>query len=322
MLNAMKPRFSKAQAYDILSHHPSWFKWLYSLISHFYHRFSAFRLADVSKLRLVLSETSQQVEFTADGLNLVGNFYWPQGQPNNTTIVLLHGSSIFGRQVSLMRVLASEFQRQGYAVMRFDLRGYGESDDPTPDTPEAFNFAQDVSAAIDWVEKNAPEFTDHIYVVGHSFGGAVALAAQAHDTRVEKIVSFGPPRRLSERFFNPEAREKQKLLVRWQSDMQLNQPLPFDLWQKVLRPLNIENYVTAFSEPGHTPVFLIDAENEPPADLAFLRDFYQQTNQSIDYWTVPNTDHYLVTGFLLGQPCYHTTFVDTFVKRVDQWLHQ
>jgi pimeloyl-ACP methyl ester carboxylesterase len=221
-----------------------------------------------------------------------------------------------------MRVLALAFQRQGYAVLCFDLRGYGESDDPTPDKPGAFNFAQDVSAAIDWVEENAPEVADHIYVIGHSFGGAVALAAQAHDARVEKMVAFGPPRRLSERFLNPEAREKQKLLVRWQSDMQLNQPLSFDLWQHVLRPLNIENYGKAFSEPDHTPVFLIDAENEPPADLAFLRDFYQKTNESVDYWTVPNTDHYLGTGFLLGQPCYHTTFIHPFVNRVDQWLQK
>lgn len=311
---------SKSRIYQVLSNHYPRLKWVYSLISQVYHRFTPFRLADLSKLRLATGGSSQRIDFTVDGLRLVGNFYRPRDQTQNATILLLHGSSIFGRKLSLMRALALEFQRQGYAVMRFDLRGYGESDDPSTYTPESFNFAHDVSAAINWLEKMAPEQAEHLYLVGHSFGGAVALAAQAEDKRVEKIVSFGPPRRLSERFLNPEAKEKQKLLVRWQADMQLPRPLAYDAWAKVLEPLNIENYLDDFATPGHTPIFLIDAAHEPEADLAFLRRLYGQIIPPADYWTVPNTNHYLDTGFVLGLPCYNTETVRLFVDRVGQWL--
>ena len=311
---------SKSRVYQVLSNHYPRLKWIYTLISQVYHRFSAFRLADAPKLRLAIGGSSQRIEFTVDGLRLVGNFYRPRENPQNATILLLHGSSIFGRKLSLMRALALEFQRLGYAVMSFDLRGYGESEDPPNYTPQAFNFAHDVSAAINWVEKMAPEHAEHLYLVGHSFGGAVALAAQADDKRVEKIVSFGPPRRLSERFLNPEAEEKQKLLVRWQADMQLPRPLPYDIWAKVLDPLNIENYTDDFAAPGHTPIFLIDAAQEPEADLAFLRGLYRQIIPPADYWTVPNTDHYLDTGFILGLPCYNSATVRLFVDRVAKWV--
>lgn len=295
-------------------------QWLYRLISHFYHRFHDFKLGQLFDLRIATFSPTKTVTFQSGNLNLVGDFYQPQTQGLGQTLILLHGSSVFGRKLSLMRSLAGEFQRLGYAVFVFDLRGYGESDDPQTYTPESFDYAQDVQAAIDWIGAEYPEHAQQFYLLGHSFGGAVALAAQACDSRVAKIVSFGPPRRLSERFLNPEAREKKKLLVRWQADMQLSQPLDFWLWAKVLQPLNIENYVEAFSQPDHTPVFLIDAAQEPPADLTFLRMIYQQMKPPAAYWTVPGTNHYLGTGFLLGLPCYNRRILQSFVNRVAQWL--
>ncbi|PSB19816.1 hypothetical protein C7B61_19090 [filamentous cyanobacterium CCP1] len=314
--------FNKAGLYELFSHQHSYFKWLYQIVSHFYHRFTAFQWNQLKDLRLATFPPSKTIAFNSDHLKLVGDFYSPKGKSKAETILLLHGSSIFGRKLSLIQALAGEFQRQGYAVLTFDLRGYGESDDPQPNTPEAFNFAQDVRSAIDWLSRHEPEHSKQIYVLGHSFGGAVAFAAQAADSRVEKIISFGPPRRLSERFLDPEAREKQKLLVRWQADMQLNEPLSFEVWHQVLQPLNIENYAQYFATPGHLPVFLIDAEQEPEADLLFLRNFYQGTVPPFEYWTVPQTDHYLGTGFLLGLPCYNQSTVQMFVRRVSQWLQQ
>ncbi len=318
----MSITLSKSDLYEWFSHQHSRLRWAYRLISHFYHRFTDLQLNQLKELQIANFSSSKTVTFYSNGLKLIGDFYQPEVKHKDETILLLHGSSIFGRKLSLIRAWAREFQQQGYAVLAFDLRGYGESDDPQSLTPEAFDFAQDVCSAIDFLVSHAPDYGKQFYVIGHSFGGAVALAAQAIDPRIAKIVSFGPPRRLSERFLNPEAREKKKLLVRWQADMQLDQPLNFGLWQQVLQPLNIENYAEAFSKPGHTPIFLIDAEKEPLADLEFLRTFYQGVTQPAAYWTVPNTDHYLGTGFLFGQPCYHKGTVQAFVNRVDQWLQQ
>jgi hypothetical protein len=102
--------------------------------------------------------------------------------------------------------------------------------------------------------------------------------------------------------------------------MQLPRPLDYDAWSQVLAPLNIETYGAAFATPDHTPLFLIDAEQEPTADLAFLRDFSRRVSPPFTYWTVPQTDHYLDTGFILGLPCYNVATVRLFVDRVVNWL--
>jgi pimeloyl-ACP methyl ester carboxylesterase len=200
------------------------------------------------------------------------------------------------------------------------MRGYGASDDPDVDQAKNFDFAQDVTVAIDFLQSYAPQLSQQIHVFGHSLGGAVALAAQARDARIQKTISFGPPRRLTERFLHPEAREKKKLLVRWQADMQFAQPISYAVWEQVLQPLNIETYVDQFAIAGHPPLFLIDAEQEPAADLEFLRQIYQQAAPPIEYWTVPQTDHYLGSGYLFGVPCYRQSIVQDFVRRIDRWL--
>jgi alpha-beta hydrolase superfamily lysophospholipase len=306
--------------YDVLSHRHSQLKWLYQAISYRFHQLKQSGLGKLRDLKSAASRYSEEVSYTVDGLKIVGDFYPAQTGQAIGTIILLHGSSIFGRKLSLIQALGKEFQAIGYAVLAIDLRGYGQSDDPQDYTPEAFDFAADVQGAIAFLETFAPQYAKTIYVVGHSFGGAVALAAPGKDNRVQKIVSFGPPRRLTERFLGPEAREKKKLLVRWQADMQLNQPLTMSLWEKVLEPLNIENYTKAFSAPGHTPLLLIDAEQEPEADMEFLRQFSKHLQPPSAYWTVPNTDHYLGAGLLLNRPMYNPQTIQPFVQNVDHWL--
>lgn len=310
----------KARFYESFSDQHRYWKWLYRLISHYYHRYHSMQLSRILKLKIAAPQPTETVRFYSDNLQLVSDVYLPCENPTASTIVLLHGSSVFGRKLTLMRALAQEMRSLGYAVFVFDMRGYGESQDPSEYTLKNFDFAQDVVSAVDYLKTHYSEQCQNLYVFGHSWGGAVALAAQARDSRIQKTISFGPPRRLSERFLNPEAKEKKKLLMRWQADMQLNRPISFNLWQQVLQPLNIENYVDAFAQHNQKPIFLVDAENEPTADLEFLRAIYQQSSSQVDYWTAPETDHYLGSGYLFGIPCYDPKLVSSFVEHIHQWL--
>ncbi|MGB5898904.1 MAG: alpha/beta fold hydrolase [Geitlerinemataceae cyanobacterium] len=308
------------RVYTFLSHRYSLLKWIHPLLSYKRHHLKLQQLRQFQKIERVNDRPSKPIIFTADTLNIIGDLYC--GNERSPVILLLHGSSIFGRKLPLIRALAKEFQALGYTVLTFDLRGHGESDKPQDYTGKSFDFARDVEAAIDELERRLEIKNRRLYVVGHSFGGGVALAAQARDKRIEKVVVFGPPRRLSERFLNPEAREKVKLLFRWQLDMQLNKPLTFSMWKPAIERLNIENYVEQFSQPGHIPLFVIDAEREPAEDLAFLRAFSQKATSPKNYWTVPNTDHYLDSGFVRIIPYYDRQLVMTFVDRIDRWFQE
>jgi pimeloyl-ACP methyl ester carboxylesterase len=247
--------------------------------------------------------------------------FLPNSSHASPTLLLLHGTSIYGRKLPLIQILAKEFQSLGYVVLAIDFRGYGESDDPDSLTcPDDFNFAQDICSAIDYLLENVPVDPSQIYILGHSFGAGSALSAQENDTRIRKLILFGPPRRLSERFLDADAKDRNFILLRMKRDMQLSYDLDFDIWRKVVQKRNIENYIENFSQADHIPLFLIDSEDEDPRDLEFLERIYQKLSPPVNYWTVPKTNHYLNTGRLLGKYIYGKEIIDNFVCNIDFWL--
>ncbi len=241
----------------------------------------------------------------------------PAGSP---AIVLLHGSSTWGRRLPLYQVLALHWQRLGYTLLVPDARGYGDSEDPPVVDVRSFDFAQDVIAAVDFLGSDTPVDASRVYLVGHSFGGGVALAGQAREPRIKKLVLIGPPRRFVERFLGPDASHRDFFLRRWQSRMQLGQPLDFETFGALYESMVLENRVDYFASDGHVPVFLTDGSKEPNADRAFLSAAYRQMSPPAVYWTVEGTDHYLSTGFLLGRSCYNRRVADALAHRVDRWL--
>ena len=293
------------------------FKGIYQLLRFRYHQVKLSK-----ELKAVPYQPTKTVSFIVDNLTLKGDLYFPESAETAPTIILLHGSSIFGRKLPIIPALADEFQQKGYRVFAIDLRAHGESDAPKTYTTEAFNFANDVTAAIDYLNSHFPSQNSQIYVLGHSFGGGVTMAAQHQDSRISKAIVFAPPRRLKERFLDPEAQEKEKLMFRWQVDMQLPKPLEFSFWKPVMEALDIETYQQDFTKPGHIPLLILDAEFEPPEDLVFLKNLSEQMTPIVDYWTIPQTGHYLDTGLIGNSPFCNPTVIQTFVGYVDQWLNK
>lgn len=299
-------------------------------------------LADV---RCTLARPSRAVAFMSGRLRLAGDLYLPAtgnagsnagGGAGGPAVLLLHGTSPLGRRAPLVRVLAQQLRTRGFTVLAIDSRGYDDSDDPTEDTAEAFDFAADVSAALDSLPHWAPVDTSDISIVAHSFGAGVSLAAAVREPRIRRMVLIGPPRRTTERVVGPGAPDLEYFLHRWQSDMRLGFTLDAGVWRDVVRPMNLENYL-----PGgvyfptfehHVPLFFIDGEQEDPKDLAFLRDAVAKLPGPVDYWTAPGTGHYLsadrlsmatlpwLPERLASLPCYDRRIVDTTVTRIAHWL--
>ena len=311
---------SQPKLYSFLAQTYPQVKPLYQLLRYRYHQLDLFKQSSFQKLQSIPYKPTQTVSFVANNLQLKGDLYLPQNAETAPTLILLHGSSILGRKLPIIPALAQGFQQQGYRVFAFDLRAHGESEQPKTYTTDAFNFAQDVTAAIDYLKVNFPNQNSEIYVLGHSFGGGVTMASQAQESRISKAVVFAPPRRLQERFLNPEAPEKEKLMFRWQIDMQLPKPLEFDFWKPVMEALDIKTYLKDFTQPQHIPLLLIDAEFEPAEDLEFLRNLSEKMVPPVEYWTVPKADHYLNTGLILNASFVQGTAITTFVNFVDNWL--
>lgn len=103
-------------------------------------------------------------------------------------VLLAHG---FGGSKQDVRQQAEDLARNGYAVLTWSARGFGESTGKIglndPDAEVA-----DVSRLIDWLAERPEVELDgdgdpRVGVAGASYGGAVSLLAAGHDDRVDAI---------------------------------------------------------------------------------------------------------------------------------------
>jgi len=96
-------------------------------------------------------------------------------------IVLLHG---WGQNIEMMKPLGDNFS-DSYKITILDLPGFGESDEP-PTTWKIDDYEALLEDFIKKLKIKKP------IVIGHSFGGRLAIRYSA-DNQIEKLVLFGSP---------------------------------------------------------------------------------------------------------------------------------
>ncbi|MFF4407677.1 alpha/beta hydrolase [Streptomyces sp. NPDC001262] len=130
-----------------------------------------------------------EVEITGlDGLRLVGT-YESVADPK-TCAVLVHGGGVTREEGGFFKRLSAGLAAAGVAVLRFDLRGHGESEGRQEDLTLAA-VANDIRSATEFaVERSGAE---SVHLVGASFsGGVTAMAAAAQPEGVCGLVLFNP----------------------------------------------------------------------------------------------------------------------------------
>ncbi|CAM5724921.1 hypothetical protein SFUMM280S_09696 [Streptomyces fumanus] len=125
---------------------------------------------------------------TAPGIRLDTSYFTPAGDGDHPAVLLGHG---FGGSKDDVREQAEDLARDGYAVLTWSARGFGRSTGKIglndPDGEVA-----DVSRLVDWLAKRPGVALDgpgdpRVGMAGASYGGAIALLAAGHDTRVDAI---------------------------------------------------------------------------------------------------------------------------------------
>jgi dipeptidyl aminopeptidase/acylaminoacyl peptidase len=134
----------------------------------------------------------QQVQFMSDGLRLAGVLERPAGAKEGEkrpAFLVLHGfgsNKDSGTMTTVSRLLTS----LGYAALRFDMRGCGESEGARGRVI-CLEQVEDTKAAFDFLARNNSINAERIGVIGHSFGAAVAIYAAGVDPRIAACVSSG-----------------------------------------------------------------------------------------------------------------------------------
>ncbi len=134
---------------------------------------------------------------TANGLHLFG-WFLPAAQAGRApAVALLHGWS--GNAETLLP-LARPLHQAGFAVLLFDARCHGRSDeDSFASLPR---FAEDLEHALDWLRQQSQVDGRRLALIGHSVGaGAALLVASRRDdiAAVASIAAFSHPARMMRR---------------------------------------------------------------------------------------------------------------------------
>jgi len=140
----------------------------------------------------MLARVKERVQFVSNGLELAGVLQLPDGLKKGerrAAFLVLHGfgsNKDGGNVVTVSNLLTG----LGYATLRFDMRGCGDSQGARGRTI-CLEQVEDTRAALDYLSRNENVDTRRIGVIGHSFGAAVAVYAAGVDSRIAACVSAG-----------------------------------------------------------------------------------------------------------------------------------
>lgn len=131
------------------------------------------------------------------GFDLAGTLTLPAGKGSFPAVVLVTGSgpedrdeTIFGHRPFL--VLADYLTRRGFAVLRYDDRGVGQSKGTFKGATTA-DFTTDAQAALAYL-RTRPDIRPHqVALMGHSEGGLIAWETAAQPGGPDLVVSLAGP---------------------------------------------------------------------------------------------------------------------------------
>ena len=133
---------------------------------------------------------TEEVSFSNGDAVLKGTLVLPEGFSRQTPVLLMvTGSGLQNRDEELFEhkpfaVIADYLARRGFATLRYDDRGFGESTgDVIGCTTE--DLKEDAAAGVAFLRQRF----DHVGVLGHSEGGTIALMLAA-EQKADFIVSL------------------------------------------------------------------------------------------------------------------------------------
>src|SRR6266508_6908396 len=134
----------------------------------------------------------ERVSFVSDGLKLAGVLHAPDGRAQRErrpAFLVLH---VFGSNKDSGGSVATAkmFVDFGYAALRFDMRGCGESEG-VRGRVICLEQVEDTRNAVSYLASRGEIDAKRIGVLGHSFGAAVAVYAAGVEPRLAACVSSG-----------------------------------------------------------------------------------------------------------------------------------
>jgi predicted acyl esterase len=131
--------------------------------------------------------TTDRTIFSFDSTQIEATLYEPATAEPQPAVLATHG---WGATRDTVAPIARTYAQQGYVVLTYDSRGFGDSGGVVTLTGE--NEQKDAQELITWLADHEAVLTDatgpRLGMDGRSYGGGIQLRVAAHDDRVDAIV--------------------------------------------------------------------------------------------------------------------------------------
>jgi len=235
---------------------------------------------------------------TADGLTLQG---WYLPSENGAAVILLHS---IGSTRVMMLGLGESLARAGYGVLLMDLRGHGASQGDV--VPFGGPEAEDVYAAVAYLQTRPEVDPDRIGALGWSLGAQVAIMGAADDSALKAVVADGPGATALADWPPPET------LDEW-----LYAPFDFMYYKFLPRQTGVDNplaLVDVLPLMGERPLLLISSGDA--IEQHRLDYFMEFATESTELWLIPEAGH--IGGWKADPEAYEAQVIRFFEQALIQ----
>jgi hypothetical protein len=319
-------------------------------------------IASINSRREPVSRPNdEQVSIPALGFSLTATLSRPTSQPSPAprfpAIILVGGSEPTDREewvagIPLFGQLASALADAGFAVLRYDKRGIGQSGGRA-ETATLSDYADDAVAAVQFLKRRKDVDPARIAMLGYSEGGAVASVAASRGSDIAALVLVAAPGvtggalaleqqlHLLERLNTSEAEKRTKVEMQQRLHQALItgnglEAVPEDLRRQADTPW-FRSFLTY--DPGRVvknadqPILILHGELDRQilpvnADklAAIAKARKGRAGQAVRLVKLPGINHLLVPA-QTGEPDEYDKLTDRTVTRdaasaIDSWLKE
>lgn len=127
--------------------------------------------------------------FRSAGQQIIGILHLPEAKRKAPLVVLVHGWSgnSLGVWNSFFVKSARAFAKSGFAALRFDFRGSGNSEGEF-ENQTISSMLLDLKNVLDQIAKHEAINIHQVALVGHSQGGYISILHTAKDKRIKVMV--------------------------------------------------------------------------------------------------------------------------------------
>lgn len=135
-------------------------------------------------------ETQRISFYNRLGVNLIGDLYYPKGMDmSKKHAAIIVGHPFGGSKEQSSGLYAQILAERGFVTLAFDLSRYGESGGQPHNAASPEGFAEDFSAAVDFIGTRPFVDRERIGVIGICGSGGFSISAASVDPRIKALAT-------------------------------------------------------------------------------------------------------------------------------------